>query len=388
MSTSVKRVEIPEGHRIAAISDIHGNFDFLRELLKKIHYSETDILFLVGDLIDKGEQSLKTLRYIMELSKTNPVYCTCGNVDRSRVDLLDEKGDGAADHFRNHVLFMKQHWGGGLLCDMMEEAGFVPAPDCRWEVCMEAVKERFQMEIDFLRSLPDIIETEKFIFVHGGLPAQAGETGRQCTSEILKGARERDRYDFLKFDAFMDLGTSFDRFVVVGHWPTVLYSKNIPCMNPILDTERKILSIDGGCGVKSDGQLNALLIDDIRTCRFSFETCDLFSEAAARDAQEGSGEGESVYIPWVDNKVRIVDGNCKTDEYITVEHKSSRRRMRMLSNKIWSLSDNGVDAECVDATDYELEVRAQDALKILERASDGYLAKKDGTIGWYRGRLK
>ena len=39
-----------------------------------------------------------------------------------------------------------------------------------------------------------------------------------------------------------------------------LYDPRIPSAAPIFTRDRKIISIDGGCVLKADGQLNALIL--------------------------------------------------------------------------------------------------------------------------------
>lgn len=39
--------------------------------------------------MEKGGDSLATLRYLMELSKTHRVYAVCGNVDVRAVEYLE-----------------------------------------------------------------------------------------------------------------------------------------------------------------------------------------------------------------------------------------------------------------------------------------------------------
>lgn len=56
----------------------------------------------------------------------------------------------------------------------------------------------------------------------------------------------------------MDLGFSFDKWVVVGHYPVVLYGEDKVCANPIIDRQRHIASIDGACVLKDDGSSTAL----------------------------------------------------------------------------------------------------------------------------------
>ena len=71
----------PPGRRIVAGSDIHGNLPFFRALLDKIALTPEDILVLVGDLLEKGQESLTLLRYVMDLCRTHTVYPLCGNCD-------------------------------------------------------------------------------------------------------------------------------------------------------------------------------------------------------------------------------------------------------------------------------------------------------------------
>ena len=76
-----KRLHMGPGRRIAAISDIHGKLDYLKGLLDKCELKPDDAIVLVGDLLEKGPDSLGTLRYVMELAKRREVYTVCGNCD-------------------------------------------------------------------------------------------------------------------------------------------------------------------------------------------------------------------------------------------------------------------------------------------------------------------
>ena len=53
-----------------AIGDIQGCFNEFKQLLEKINFStHNDQLWLVGDLVNRGPDSLKVLQYITELPK-------------------------------------------------------------------------------------------------------------------------------------------------------------------------------------------------------------------------------------------------------------------------------------------------------------------------------
>ncbi len=117
MPARIKRLRLPPGRRIIAVSDIHGNLPYLKGLLKKIRFDADDILIIDGDFLEKGPDSLGTLRYIMQLSEAGNVYTVCGNCD------------GWDDIFRmppeadEHLLHYMMHKKCGLLWEMCNAAG-------------------------------------------------------------------------------------------------------------------------------------------------------------------------------------------------------------------------------------------------------------------------
>ena len=48
------------------ISDIHGQFDALMEMMDKIHFGYDDELYILGDVIDRGPKSVECIKWIME----------------------------------------------------------------------------------------------------------------------------------------------------------------------------------------------------------------------------------------------------------------------------------------------------------------------------------
>ncbi|PIE24869.1 MAG: diadenosine tetraphosphatase [Neptuniibacter caesariensis] len=62
-----------------AIGDIQGCYDELQALLEKIRFSDSDTLWIAGDLVNRGPKSLETLRFLKQLG--NRAVCVLGNHD-------------------------------------------------------------------------------------------------------------------------------------------------------------------------------------------------------------------------------------------------------------------------------------------------------------------
>ena len=359
MKPLIKPFRPEPGRRIAVISDIHGNLPFLEGLLGKIGFCTNDILILLGDLLEKGAQSLELARYVMDLQKTYTVHCVCGNCDGYVLRFLES---GAWDQ-RFFSWFLPQH-PESILRQMAREGGFE-----QWEDFsrLRADLRRTYPEVwAWLREMPTILEGEHFVFVHGGVPS-------------LTHMEDLDGWKCMKNDDFLGQGLRFDKWVVVGHWPTTLYREKIPSSAPIILPDRKIISIDGACVLKLDGQLNALLIPEDGSQDFSWTCWDGLPQYTALDSQPASPD--SINIRWGRSRVEILE---QGGEFTRCRHLESGRELDILTRFLRQGKDG---PWCEDCTDYCLPVSAGEVLSVSEVTSRGVLAKKNGVTGWYSGRL-
>ena len=70
---------------IYVMSDIHGCYDLYRKMLEKILFCEEDTLYILGDIVDRGQNSMKIL---LDIAARNNVICLRGNHDQQAAILL------------------------------------------------------------------------------------------------------------------------------------------------------------------------------------------------------------------------------------------------------------------------------------------------------------
>ncbi len=131
------------------ISDIHGEYELFIRLLEKISFSERDEIYICGDIIEKGHDSVKLARLIFSMPNA---YVIMGNHEDAfvryyrflaseRVCDSEEEYDALLAELRNYIT---NSGGDGDLLD--------------WDV------------VDRLDALPHYIEADDFICVHAGIP--------------------------------------------------------------------------------------------------------------------------------------------------------------------------------------------------------------------------
>ncbi|MGL1901473.1 MAG: metallophosphoesterase [Fibrobacterales bacterium] len=184
------------------IGDIHGCADELAELIEVLDYTPgTDHLYSVGDVVNKGPDSLGVLNLI----KHHDIKCVLGNHDNL---FLETYKIPECDRTKKQRLFMKQFG------DHAEE-------------CYHQIREW-----PLLRDLGDII------VVHAGL-----EPGRTDISETPKeilttirtwdgtGANLNNPHDPRWYDA-----ATWDKVIIFGHW----------AKNGLVHSEH-FIGLDTGC---------------------------------------------------------------------------------------------------------------------------------------------
>ena len=356
----VLRPEIEPGRRVLVISDIHANLPYFHGLLEKVGFCGDDLLILNGDFLEKGAESLKTLREVMALCEKGNVIPIMGNCDDWAAIFREDS------RWSKNLPRYMQYRRSGLLWDMALELGLDPMELPDFEDFKRRLAQRYPAEFALLDALPQALQAGRYTFAHAAVYPD-------------RPLEEHTVGELVRCDAWYDRGYSFDDWVVVGHYPVMLYCRDIVCANPILDRERHIACIDGACVLKDDGQLNCLIIPDITKDELSFEAYDPFPVRTVLSDQAASAR--SAYIRWGDSRVQVLE---RGEEFSRCRHVRTGYELDILTKYLFT---DGEYTDCNDCTDYVLPLKKGDRVGVVETCSRGYFVKHDGVSGWYFGAL-
>jgi len=168
--------------RTIVIGDIHGCYDELTSLLKKVDLGENDRVVSVGDLITKGPKS----REVLELFMTDPRFSTV---------------------IGNHDLALRRRWNG---------------EDIELKAAQKQTHKELKGEKDaytnFLNRLPFVIDLKTHLVVHAGLRPNV-ELYSQTTDDLTRirslGPDRESREGIPWYRAYYG-----EKIVLFGHWPS------------------------------------------------------------------------------------------------------------------------------------------------------------------------
>src|SRR4028119_102929 len=164
------------------IGDVHGRREQLNRLVELIPRDpERDMLVLLGDIIDRGEDVPGTVADVLKLHEAQPerVLCLRGNHEQMLLDFVDESA----------TLWL--HAAVGSECTFQQYTG--KPLRVRSEQDFASLREDFiaavpPAQIDFLRSLPLYYEDDYALYVHAGLPG--GQHPRDTPPQHLLWSRD------------------------------------------------------------------------------------------------------------------------------------------------------------------------------------------------------
>ena len=164
------------------ISDIHGYYDLVCRLLDKIKFSGKDKLYVLGDIIDKGPESIRLAKLLFSMPN---VYCIAGNHEY--------------DFLKYYRALMRQTENYDWVLEKLR-GYFTDGRLLDWETV-----DRF----DFL---PFYVETDDFIGVHAGIPVKDGKlmpVSHATCEQLVYDRRFKDK----------DILPQNGKCVLYGHTP-------------------------------------------------------------------------------------------------------------------------------------------------------------------------
>lgn len=221
-----------------AIGDIHGCFRTFRKLLEDvIQFGKDDIIYLVGDYIDRGTGSKQVVDYIIQLQNNGfnlqPVR---GNHEEM---LLDAYNNQTPDNF---MLWMMN--GAESTLKSYDIASYSVMGSA-------SLNELPEYHISFFKKLPYYVLLDDYIIVHAGINFEAEEPFSDYRSMVWCR------------DCENDLIKSGNRIVVHGHTPTPIEELKAPGK---LQIEKQI-NLDTGCVYNTFtgmGNLTAVDLDSLQ----------------------------------------------------------------------------------------------------------------------------
>jgi len=229
-------LEVSETMYTYVVGDIHGCFNTLKNLVKKLP-SDSDLIF-VGDLCDRGKYSKEVIDFVMK----NNYRCIRGNHEKYLIDHLED----VLFNDKRELNWLKPKWGGQATVDSYKNTS----------------SSIIKKHLVWLKSLPSFILIEdKYFITHGyGLPYFMR---RKSHDEKIKLALMSNRIDDEKYKFDWEDYSKYEVINIFGHckFDEVLIGKNY-------------YGIDTGC--LDGGKLTAIELGSMRIIDEPLNYLDIF----------------------------------------------------------------------------------------------------------------
>ncbi|MFD2694809.1 metallophosphoesterase family protein [Sporolactobacillus shoreicorticis] len=215
--------------RLLVISDMHGQINAFNALLDKINYqSEEDLLFLLGDYVDRGQNPKEVIKKARALEKTGAITLKGNHEDMMEKALIGQNTEAVSHWAANGGAQTLSSYGLSIKNVYKDvQNGTLSLPD------------ELQDDLEWIQRLNVYAETEHYFFVHAGVDPE-------------KELKDTDEATFLWIRTPFFEGYQGDKTVIFGHTPTM----NLHETSDVFFGKNNIIGIDGGCVF--GGQLNCL----------------------------------------------------------------------------------------------------------------------------------
>ena len=224
------------------IGDIHGNKEKYEQMLEKLSPKDTDAVFVLGDVIDVGDDSIAILQDMMYRANVYPVLGEHEYMAKKFLPLIAEKGsaekalcslDGEEKELLSKWLTMKSEKTIADFLSLDEEG-------------KEAV-------LDYLTEFAAYEELEEggktFVLAHAGI--------RNFDED--KDLEEYSEEDFVFAKTDYTVPYFSNKYLITAHTPTVAIGKEFAGK---VYSKKRHVAIDCGCGY--GGKLAAVCLNPLK----------------------------------------------------------------------------------------------------------------------------
>ncbi len=236
------------------MSDIHGCFEEFNHMLNKIHFSENDKLYLAGDYVDRGKDSMEMLKWLEKCpSNVLPIK---GNHDiefAENINIMmriDEANDLDTDYDSNDdtsILYDTVRYilkeKGEVALKFYDYYGTISKLINEDNVTMRNLVKWQEMILEYPYFYNFKMGDRNIVIVHAGYIENLGDAGvnYENIEEFYLYAREES----------IKIGGIKNGIVVAGHTPTIskhLFSYNDGNVFRYYDKEKNCTFYDIDCG--------------------------------------------------------------------------------------------------------------------------------------------
>lgn len=226
---------------IYVVSDLHGCYDKYKQMLEKVKFNNDDTLYVLGDIVDRGDDGIKILLDMMNRPNVVPLL---GNHEYMAYSVLKKFNvEITADNYNSHLdeeaIEMFENWmfNGGITTS---------------RAFSKLERETRDRIIEYLGEFELYEELEvngnTFVLVHGGLVdfEEHKDLGEYDIHDIIWGRCDYARQYYK------------DKYLVTGHTPTYNIDENYRGKIYIRNNH---IAID--CGAVFGGNLGCICLDTL-----------------------------------------------------------------------------------------------------------------------------
>ncbi len=340
-------------YKIYVMSDIHAHYELLKKMIENLELKEEDYLILLGDYINRGPDSLKSLDYVWELSKRKNTFVLTGNHELSMYEIITNK------EFFSEIAGRILKSSTNPISEILKRDGINYL-----DYSSDELYDYLNSKKEFLHKLKDlstIVYTDDFVFIHSGYDMD-------FTLE--------NKGKYLRWDRYSIESTVNEKTVVVGHMPAMNFTPDRMDTRPYFNEEKNIIFIDGGLGLKRVSELNCLIIEK-KENKISY---DLMQENNFKEAVIT----KEIVLPEDQEDVLI---NYPHYEVDMIEKKGQFSCCRYLeNNKIFTVFTSMIDGNTItyNYSNHVLNLKKGSIVFICYDYEDYVFVKYKNEFGWIK----